>query len=146
MKMPLSTSSTTTAVPLSTGGGGNSTTSSPGPNAKVNSNQHAPAPAPGSSPDPSAPAAPANWLNEMPWFHGNIRREEAEELLLNAPTSEDGLFLVRESTNFKGDYTLCVVFQRKVEHYRVIVAKNQLTIDEEEYFEKLTQLVEVKRK
>ena len=144
MKMPLSTSSTTTAVPLSTGGGGNSTTSSPGPNAKVNSNQHAPAP--GSSPDPSAPAAPANWLNEMPWFHGNIRREEAEELLLNAPTSEDGLFLVRESTNFKGDYTLCVVFQRKVEHYRVIVAKNQLTIDEEEYFEKLTQLVEVKRK
>ena len=82
------------------------------------------------------------WLNDMPWFHGNIRREDAEDLL-NPTKSSDGLFLVRESTNFKGDYTLCVVYQQKVEHYRVIAANNQLTIDEEEYFEKLTELVEV---
>ena len=68
----------------------------------------------------------ASWLNDMPWFHGNIRRDEAEELL-NPGKSCDGLFLVRESTNFKGDYTLCVVYQQKVEHYRVIAANNQLT-------------------
>lgn len=55
---------------------------------------------------------------------------------------EDGLFLVRESTNFPGDYTLCVCFQGKVEHYRVKYLENKLTIDDEEYFENLGQLVQ----
>jgi c-src tyrosine kinase len=77
----------------------------------------------------------------MPWFHGKILRDQAEELL-SAKESPDGLFLVRESTNFPGDYTLCVVFQGKVEHYRVIAKNNSLTIDEEEFFENLTKLVE----
>ncbi|XP_069948491.1 tyrosine-protein kinase CSK isoform X2 [Cherax quadricarinatus] len=78
-------------------------------------------------------------LNTMAWFHGKISRDEAEGLL-NPP--EDGLFLVRESTNFPGDYTLCVCYEGKVEHYRVIYKDNKLTIDEEEYFEHLTKLVE----
>lgn len=78
-------------------------------------------------------------LNAMPWFHGKITREQAEELL---QPREDGLFLVRESTNFPGDYTLCVCYHNKVEHYRVIYKDNHLTIDEEEFFENLTQLVE----
>ena len=56
-------------------------------------------------------------INSMEWFHGAISREEAEKLL---SPREDGRFLVRESTNFPGDYTLCVCFQSKVEHYRVI--------------------------
>ena len=54
----------------------------------------------------------------------------------------DGLFLVRESTNFPGDYTLCVCFEGKVEHYRIIARSKKLTIDEEEFFENLTQLIE----
>ncbi|XP_026463781.1 tyrosine-protein kinase CSK-like [Ctenocephalides felis] len=78
-------------------------------------------------------------LNAMPWFHGKISRERAEQLL---QPREDGLFLVRESTNFPGDYTLCVCFQNKVEHYRVKYHDNQLTIDDEEFFETLAQLVE----
>lgn len=77
-------------------------------------------------------------LNAMPWFHGSITRDEAENLL---QPREDGLFLVRESTNFPGDYTLCVCFQGKVEHYRVKYVENKLTIDDEEYFENLGQLV-----
>lgn len=56
---------------------------------------------------------------------------------------DDGLFLVRESTNFPGDYTLCVCFQGKVEHYRVKYSENKLTIDDEEFFENLGQLVAV---
>jgi len=85
-------------------------------------------------------------LNDMTWFHGKIKREEAEKLLLkDVQEAPDGMFLVRESTNFPGDYTLCVVFQGKVEHYRVIAEKNSLTIDEEEYFENLTKLVEYYR-
>ena len=77
------------------------------------------------------------------WFHGKIAREKAEVLL---SPREDGRFLVRESTNFPGDYTLCVCFQGKVEHYRVIFKDNRVTIDEEEFFENLTKLVEVRRR
>ena len=39
------------------------------------------------------------------WFHGRIAREKAEDLL---KPFEEGLFLVRESHNFQGDYTLSV--------------------------------------
>lgn len=74
------------------------------------------------------------------WFHGRIKREEAESLL---KPREDGLFLVRESTNFPGDYTLCVCFNEKVEHYRIKYVDNKLTIDDDEYFDHLGQLVEV---
>ncbi|CAB3377317.1 Hypothetical predicted protein [Cloeon dipterum] len=78
-------------------------------------------------------------LHAMPWFHGKISREQAEVLLM---PREDGLFLVRESTNYPGDYTLCVCFQGKVEHYRVKYKDKQLTIDDEEFFETLGLLVE----
>lgn len=74
------------------------------------------------------------------WFHGKITRDQAERLLY---PPETGLFLVRESTNFPGDYTLCVSCDGKVEHYRIIYHNGKLTIDEEEYFENLMQLVEV---
>lgn len=81
----------------------------------------------------------------MPWFHGHITRDEAEKLLNSAnPSTPDGLFLVRESTNFPGDFTLCVVFQQKVEHYRIIMQDGKLTIDEEEYFDTLSKLIEVR--
>lgn len=73
------------------------------------------------------------------WFHGKISRETAERLLR---PREDGLFLVRESTNFPGDYTLCVCYQGRVQHYRVKYKNNQLTIDDEEFFENLALLVE----
>lgn len=75
------------------------------------------------------------------WFHGKITREQAERLLY---PPETGLFLVRESTNYPGDYTLCVSCDGKVEHYRIIYHNGKLTIDEEEYFENLMQLVEVR--
>ena len=79
-------------------------------------------------------------VTAMPWFHGKISRETAEKLL--QPRS-DGLFLVRESTNFPGDYTLCVCFEGRVEHYRIIYQADKITIDEEEYFDNLTKLVDV---
>jgi c-src tyrosine kinase len=72
------------------------------------------------------------------WFHGSITRDDAELLL---QPREEGLFLVRESTNYPGDYTLCVCFQGKVEHYRVKYLDRKLTIDDEEYFDNLNQLV-----
>lgn len=75
------------------------------------------------------------------WFHGKITRDQAAQLL-HPP--ETGLFLVRESTNFPGDYTLCVSCDGKVEHYRIIYHNSKLTIDEEVFFENLMQLVEVR--
>ena len=39
------------------------------------------------------------------WFHGKLQRAEAEKLL---SPPKNGLFLVRESVAYKGDYTLCV--------------------------------------
>ena len=50
---------------------------------------------------------------------------------------------MRESTSFPGDYTLCVSFDNKVEHYHIMYKDTKLTIDEEECFENLNQLIEV---
>ena len=55
----------------------------------------------------------------------------------------NGTFLVRESTHYVGDYTLCVCIDSRVEHYRIILDHRKLTIDEEEYFTSLPELVSV---
>lgn len=75
------------------------------------------------------------------WFHGKISRDDAEYLLVQSKKT-DGLFLIRESTNFPGDYTLCVCFQEKVEHYRVKRQQGKITIDDEEFFSNLQELIE----
>ena len=79
-------------------------------------------------------------VTRMPWFHGKISRDTAEKLL-HART--DGLFLVRKSTNFPGDYTLSVCSEGRVEHYRILHQDDHITIDEEEFFPNLTRLIEV---
>jgi len=81
-------------------------------------------------------------LHAMPWFFGKITREQAEDLLRDEPV---GSFLVRESTNFPGDFTLSVCSPLppgKIEHYRVLSRKGSLTIDEEGLFPNLSILVE----
>ena len=47
------------------------------------------------------------------WFHGKIGREDAEALL---HPKRNGLYLVRESKNFPGDYALCVWWVWQVTH------------------------------
>eukprot|EP00042_Codosiga_hollandica_P051935 m.648991 g.648991 ORF g.648991 m.648991 type:complete len:456 (+) comp58388_c0_seq2:251-1618(+) len=78
-------------------------------------------------------------LLPMPWFHGKITREFAEELL---KPREEGLYLVRESTNFPGDYTLCVCSaEGTVDHYRVQGIDGRLSVDEEAFFDSLEDLI-----
>ena len=78
------------------------------------------------------------------WYHGLITREKAVELLSGGNT---GLYLVRESTHYRGDFTLCVVGpDGNVEHYRVLNKQNKLTVDEDDFFDNLTQLVKVGRR
>ncbi len=75
----------------------------------------------------------------MPFFHGRISRDEAEAAL---QPRENGLFLIRESSNFPGDFTLCVCVSGYVEHYHILCAGGRYTVDEEGYFTSLPQLVE----
>uniref|UniRef100_A0A914HLY3 Phosphoinositide phospholipase C n=1 Tax=Globodera rostochiensis TaxID=31243 RepID=A0A914HLY3_GLORO len=60
------------------------------------------------------------------WFHGKVDREEAKARLLAAHHNgssgggtNDGLFLVRESTTFIGDFTLSFVHGGGVHHCRI---------------------------
>ncbi|KAM4739104.1 megakaryocyte-associated tyrosine-protein kinase [Anableps anableps] len=78
-------------------------------------------------------------LSLMPWFHGKISGPTAVGKLQPA---EDGLFLVRESIRHPGDYVLCVSFSKEVFHYRVIYQDNKLTIDNQQYFYNLIDMIE----
>ncbi|KFZ55762.1 Megakaryocyte-associated tyrosine-protein kinase, partial [Antrostomus carolinensis] len=78
-------------------------------------------------------------LSLMPWFHGKISGVEAVQELQPA---EDGLFLVRESIRHPGDYVLCVSFGKEVIHYRVVHKENTLSIDSQQYFSNLIDMIE----
>lgn len=76
----------------------------------------------------------------LSWFHGKISGPAAVGKL---QPPEDGLFLVRESIRHPGDYVLCVSFSKEVFHYRVIYQDNKLTIDNQQYFYNLIDMIEV---
>ncbi|XP_025902360.1 tyrosine-protein kinase SYK isoform X2 [Nothoprocta perdicaria] len=61
---------------------------------------------------------PANPANHLPYFFGNITREEAEEYLMQGGVS-DGLFLLRQSRNYLGGFALSLAHGRKVHHYTI---------------------------
>ncbi|NXP71808.1 KSYK kinase, partial [Ramphastos sulfuratus] len=60
----------------------------------------------------------ANPANHLPYFFGNITREEAEEYLMQGGMS-DGLYLLRQSRNYLGGYALSLAHGRKVHHYTI---------------------------
>ncbi|KFW03829.1 Megakaryocyte-associated tyrosine-protein kinase, partial [Fulmarus glacialis] len=74
------------------------------------------------------------------WFHGKISGVEAAVQELQP--AEDGLFLVRESVRHPGDYVLCVSFGKEVIHYRVVHEENTLSIDNQQYFSNLIDMIE----
>ena len=61
------------------------------------------------------------------WFYGNIKRPEAEKLLLSPP-NEHGAFLIRDNTKDKPSYALSIRDGDVAKHYRI------RTTDEGEYF------------
>nr|XP_027200058.1 1-phosphatidylinositol 4,5-bisphosphate phosphodiesterase gamma-2-like [Dermatophagoides pteronyssinus] len=55
------------------------------------------------------------------WFHGHLPggRQQAEQLIHSIQTKIDGLFLVRDSSTFIGDYSLSFLYDGKVHHCRI---------------------------
>ncbi|CAM4557449.1 tyrosine-protein kinase SYK [Lepidochelys kempii] len=60
----------------------------------------------------------ANSANHLPYFFGNITREEAEDYLMQGGLS-DGLYLLRQSRNYLGGFALSLAHGRKVHHYTI---------------------------
>uniref|UniRef100_A0A0N5BTY5 SH2 domain-containing protein n=1 Tax=Strongyloides papillosus TaxID=174720 RepID=A0A0N5BTY5_STREA len=68
---------------------------------------------------------PPQKLHSQPWYHGLIKRIEAEFLLKN-----DGDFLVRDSISKEGEYVLTVQWSSKPLHFQI----NQETINNKTYY------------
>ncbi|KFQ73473.1 Tyrosine-protein kinase ZAP-70, partial [Phaethon lepturus] len=77
----------------------------------------------------------------MPWYHGNIARDEAERRLYSG-AQPDGKFLLRERKE-NGAYALSLVYGKTVYHYRIDQDKSgKYSIPEGTKFDTLWQLVE----
>eukprot|EP00055_Hartaetosiga_balthica_P010891 m.47867 g.47867 ORF g.47867 m.47867 type:complete len:532 (+) comp7363_c4_seq1:221-1816(+) len=66
---------------------------------------------------PSNYVAKVESIQAEDWFHGFIKRAEAEKILMN--TCQQGDFLIRESETRPGDYSLSIREAASVKHYRI---------------------------
>lgn len=60
----------------------------------------------------------ADGASHLPFFFGNITREEAEDYLVQGGMS-DGLYLLRQSRSYLGGFALSVAYARNAHHYTI---------------------------
>ncbi|CAI4232720.1 unnamed protein product [Auanema sp. JU1783] len=65
------------------------------------------------------------------WFHGRCDRNEAAERLLQHKDKGNGLFMIRDSNLFIGDYSLSFLHKGKVHHVRI---KTTMSDREKKYY------------
>jgi len=66
------------------------------------------------------------------WYHGWCNRGQVEKLLSGGP---NGLYLVKNSTEFAGDLTLCLLFEGAVLYYRIRSQQGgRFTVDNDQTF------------
>lgn len=60
----------------------------------------------------------ADRVNTLPYFYGNITREEAEDYLQQGGM-QDGSYLLRQSRSYLGGFALSVAYARQWYHYTI---------------------------
>lgn len=56
-------------------------------------------------------------VENLPWFHSNLNRHQAEALLLQ--NGQDGSYLLRSSSTHVGEYSLSVRCSNSVKHFQI---------------------------
>ncbi|KAF7633735.1 Tyrosine-protein kinase [Meloidogyne graminicola] len=88
---------------------------------------------------PSLYIAPANSMDKHSWYHGNITRIAAEQLL---SSGINGSFLVRESETNPGQFSISLRHEGTVYHYRINCDENlKLFITDNAKFKTLGELI-----
>uniref|UniRef100_A0A8C3AV12 Tyrosine-protein kinase n=1 Tax=Cyclopterus lumpus TaxID=8103 RepID=A0A8C3AV12_CYCLU len=67
----------------------------------------------------------ADTVNTLPFFYGNITREEAEDYLRQANMG-NGIYLLRQSRNYLGGFALSVLHSGRCYHYTIEREPNEM--------------------
>ena len=69
-------------------------------------------------PKPAVTPEVTNIFQDKSWFHGPIARDEAARRI-SLMGKEDGIFLVRESTTYRGSYVLTMLSQGQLRNFQI---------------------------
>ncbi|EGT51746.1 hypothetical protein CAEBREN_05222 [Caenorhabditis brenneri] len=65
------------------------------------------------------------------WFHGRCERDEAKKRILEHKEKGNGLFMIRDSNLFIGDFSLSILHDGKVHHVRI---RSKIVDKEKKYY------------
>ncbi|XP_014883600.1 tyrosine-protein kinase SRK2 [Poecilia latipinna] len=91
---------------------------------------------------PANYVAPVESIDAEPWYFPDTKRLDAEKLL-QGEGNQEGAFLVRNSESLKGEYSLSVLHQGRVKHYKLQKLDNgHYYVSKTKSFPTLKELVE----
>ncbi|XP_054900445.1 tyrosine-protein kinase SRK2 [Poeciliopsis prolifica] len=91
---------------------------------------------------PANYVAPVESIDAEPWYFPDTKRLDAEKLL-QGEGNREGAFLIRNSESLKGEYSLSVLHQERVKHYKLQKLDNgHYYVSKTKSFPTLKELVE----